>query len=200
MRLACAVLVLAVVATTGGERDGTRDQPRRTLHAAESVATGEVLVRMEGVANTTRGAGGGRINQAQESGYSLRIHGLASDRPATPENTPTAGPVAVLTATAEPATPTPEPTRDAPVFGAAIEQWRSLVASIFPAWAVNTALRIMDCESKGDPNAIGAQGELGLFQIMPYWHPDATLDPTGNVLAAYRISNGGRDWSAWSCR
>lgn len=108
--------------------------------------------------------------------------------------------MAELTATAEPATPTPEPTPDAPVYGAGVEQWRSLVASIFPAWAVDTALRIMSCESNGDPNAVGAQGELGLFQVHPRWHSDATLDPLGNVRAAYRISNGGRDWSAWSCR
>lgn len=30
-------------------------------------------------------------------------------------------------------------------------------------------------------------------------HHDSTYDPLGNLLAAYRISNGGTDWSAWSC-
>jgi hypothetical protein len=81
-----------------------------------------------------------------------------------------------------------------------VDQWRPLVESIFPAFAVETAMRIMQCESSGNPNAVGAAGELGLFQIMPRWHYDATTDPTGNVLAAYRISSGGSDWSAWTCR
>ena len=61
-------------------------------------------------------------------------------------------------------------------------------------------LRIAWCESKFSPNATGAAGEVGLFQVHPRWHPDATYDPLGNVKAAYRISAGGYDYSAWSCR
>lgn len=58
--------------------------------------------------------------------------------------------------------------------------------------------RISYCESGWDPNAIGAGGEyLGWFQISVTFHPDATLDPAGNVAAAVRISRGGTDWSAW---
>jgi hypothetical protein len=81
-----------------------------------------------------------------------------------------------------------------------VEQWRGLVESIFPAFAVETALRILRCESGGDPNATGSAGEMGLFQIHPRWHPDATYDPYGNMLAAYRISGGGVSFSAWTCR
>jgi hypothetical protein len=81
-----------------------------------------------------------------------------------------------------------------------VEQWRGMVESIFPAFAVETALRIMRCESSGNPNATGAAGEMGLFQIHPRFHPDATYDPYGNMLAAYRISGGGTSWGAWSCR
>jgi hypothetical protein len=81
-----------------------------------------------------------------------------------------------------------------------VEQWRPLVESIFPAFAVETALRIMRCESSGNPNATGAAGEMGLFQIHPRWHPDATYDPYGNMLAAFRISGGGTSWGAWTCR
>jgi soluble lytic murein transglycosylase-like protein len=57
----------------------------------------------------------------------------------------------------------------------------------------------MQCESGGNRWATGSQGEMGLMQIHPRWHADATYDPTGNILAAYRISGGGRDFSAWSC-
>jgi soluble lytic murein transglycosylase-like protein len=81
-----------------------------------------------------------------------------------------------------------------------VEQWRPLVESIFPAFAVETALRIMRCESSGNPNATGAAGEMGLFQIHPRWHPDATYDPHGNMLAAFRISAGGTNWNPWTCR
>jgi len=81
-----------------------------------------------------------------------------------------------------------------------VEQWRGLVESIFPAFAVDTVLRIMACESNGNQDATGAAGEMGLMQIHPRWHPDATYDPTGNLLAAYRISGGGASFGAWSCR
>lgn len=97
----------------------------------------------------------------------------------------------------------PEPTQLPSIprqFNGGVEQWRPLVASIFPAWAVDTVLSVMWCESRGDPNATGAAGERGLMQIHPRWHYDATYDPEGNLRAAYRISSGGTDWSAWTCR
>ena len=80
-----------------------------------------------------------------------------------------------------------------------VEQWRELVASIFPAYAVETVLRIMWCESEGNPNATGAAGERGLMQVHPI-HRDSTHDPTGNLMAAYRISGGGVSWGAWTCK
>lgn len=58
--------------------------------------------------------------------------------------------------------------------------------------------KVSYCESGWDPNAIGGQGELGYFQIHPDFHEDATLDPAGNVAAAARISNDGKNWDAWS--
>jgi hypothetical protein len=81
-----------------------------------------------------------------------------------------------------------------------VEQWRGLVEAIFPAFAVETVLRIMNCESSGRVDATGAAGEMGLMQIHPRWHPDASYDPEANLRAAYRISAGGTSWSAWSCR
>ena len=187
MKLACAVLVLAVAANIGGEgwQNGRSDET-----AVQTDLSGRVL--------------GTRVHQfwayqeeepqvqaaaQRTTAHSLRIHGLAADGISTITQP-------VATATAEPATP--EPTRDAPVYGAGIEQWRSLVASVFPSWAVSTAMRIIECESKGDPNATGLAGERGLMQIHPIHH-DSTYDPAGNIWAAYRISNGGTDWSAWSC-
>jgi soluble lytic murein transglycosylase-like protein len=57
----------------------------------------------------------------------------------------------------------------------------------------------MACESGGNPNATGSAGERGLMQIHPL-HADSTYDPEGNIRAAYRISGGGVDFSAWSCK
>lgn len=88
----------------------------------------------------------------------------------------------------------------ASVIGGGVEQWRELVASVFPASAIDAVLRVMACESGGNPNVTGAAGEMGLMQIHPRWHSDATYDPLGNLLAAYRISSGGTDWSAWTCK
>lgn len=60
------------------------------------------------------------------------------------------------------------------------------------------AVRVAWCESTFSPGATGAEGEMGIWQIHPRWHPDATYDPLGNALAAYRISAGGVNWSAWT--
>lgn len=122
--------------------------------------------------------------------YSITVFGLASDGSPEPA-TPAPG-------TPEPVVVVPVGT-PIPIYGEGVEQWRWLVASIFPAWAVDKVLDVMDCESEGDPNATGAQGEMGLMQLHPKWHSDATYDPYGNLVAAYRISSGGTDWSAWTC-
>jgi hypothetical protein len=121
----------------------------------------------------------------------------------TPE--PTLPPVpTAMVAAQERSSVVEQRTPNAPVGGsnpsvpANVEQWRGLVESIFPAFAVETALRIMRCESGGNPNATGAAGERGLFQVHGIHH-DSTYDPTGNVLAAFRISAGGTNWNPWSC-
>ena len=64
-------------------------------------------------------------------------------------------------------------------------------------WAA--AKTVAACESKWSPNATGGAGERGTFQIHPI-HRDSTYDELGNFVAAYRISSGGYDWSAWACR
>jgi hypothetical protein len=134
------------------------------------------------------------VKAEEEPRYSVRILAVASDGvviPATPTSTPT---VVIVPTT----TPT-GPVVEAAHWNPDVERWRPLIASIFPAWAVSSALAIIQCESGGDPNATGAQGERGLFQVHPRWHPDSTYDPEGNVRAAYRISAGGQNWVAWSC-
>lgn len=61
------------------------------------------------------------------------------------------------------------------------------------------ALAVAWCESSWRPDATGAAGERSLWQIHPV-HRDSTYDPVGNARAALRISRGGTDWRAWTCR
>jgi len=128
----------------------------------------------------------------EDKPYSIVVGSVASDG-VPPALTPTP-----VTPTPTPVPPTQRPVTPIPLYQPDVERWRGLVALIFPPWYVDVALRVMDCESKGLPGATGAASERGLFQIHPIHH-DSTYDPEGNVRAAYRISKGGNDWSAWSC-
>ena len=83
-----------------------------------------------------------------------------------------------------------------------------LVAEHFPPGEVATALRVMECESGGDPRATGAVGEQGLFQIYPrfwrsladrlYWPGVSLYAPEVNVVTAAAIWRA-MGWRAWSC-
>jgi hypothetical protein len=83
--------------------------------------------------------------------------------------------------------------------GGATGECPAVIVEVFGARAP-AACAVSWCESSWNPGATGAEGEMGYFQIHPRWHPDATYDPLGNVLAAFRISSGGVDWSQWTCR
>lgn len=90
--------------------------------------------------------------------------------------------------------------------GSNVEQWRSLVASYFPADQVDTALRVMACESGGNPNAQNpSSGAAGLMQVMPDWAPvfgvsyEALFDPATNLSIAYALYASEGWASQWSC-
>lgn len=116
----------------------------------------------------------------------------------TPPQAPTPTPEATVLAQSVPAQPSKE-FEELP--GQLTEaQLEALLAEAgFPRETWAKAKAVAWCESKWSPGATGAQGERGLWQIHPRWHPDSTYDPLGNARAAYRISGGGYDWSAWSC-
>lgn len=98
----------------------------------------------------------------------------------------------------------------------AVERWRSLVTSFFPSHRVEEALRIIDCESNGDPDAYNPySGASGLFQFIPStWATTAPragyagaspFEPEANVASAAWLANeyqrqGEYYWQAWSCR
>ncbi len=140
------------------------------------------------------------------------LSGLSADGTATPEPTPT--PTPSPTPTPTPLPPTPMPTTAPPpppppppvvtvhqtAIGTGAQYVESLLAQV--GWPVETraaAISIVRCESGFNPGATGSAGERGLFQIHPIHH-DSTYDPVGNVFAALRISGGGYNFSAWSCR
>lgn len=95
-----------------------------------------------------------------------------------------------------------------------LAQLRSLAAHVgFPDPV--TAAAVAMAESGGDPCAQGdprgpflcdrpngTSTSFGLWQIHVPAHPQydaaSLLDPTYNAQAAFAISKGGTDWSAWS--
>lgn len=98
----------------------------------------------------------------------------------------------------------------------AVERWRSLVESFFPSHRVEEALRIIDCESNGDPDAYNPySGASGLFQFIPEtWATTSSragyagaspFDPEANVASAAWLANeyqrqGQYYWQAWNCK
>lgn len=84
----------------------------------------------------------------------------------------------------------------------------------FPATAIEKARRVATCESGLQPQAVG-DGKLtnekwgpsvGPFQVRTLWSdplgprsPVLNFIPAFNASSAYKISNGGTDWSLWTC-
>lgn len=97
-----------------------------------------------------------------------------------------------------------------------VEQWRGLVQNHFPSNRVEEALRIIDCESNGDPDAYNPySGASGLFQFLPStWASTAPkagypgsgpFEPEANIASAAWLANRYQElglyyWQAWSCR
>ena len=91
------------------------------------------------------------------------------------------------------------------------EEWQPLVEMYFPLEQVRNALDIIDCESNGDPFAVGPSGSpdivfLGLFQHhSSYWAQRAinagfpgetAFHPEANIAAAYDLWSI-YGWNPW---
>lgn len=92
----------------------------------------------------------------------------------------------------------------------------ALVSAGFKGPALDMAHAVSMAESRGNPMAFNGNRDTGdqsygLFQInmidalgpdrrkrFGLASNDALYDPTVNARVAYRMSNGGKDWSAWS--
>jgi hypothetical protein len=92
----------------------------------------------------------------------------------------------------------------------AVERWRPIVDTYFDDDRVEWALRIMECESHGDPLAKNPNSSAsGLFQHLARlwperaaaagWEDSDVFDPFANIaVAAWLLDNGGS--SHWVCK
>ncbi len=91
-----------------------------------------------------------------------------------------------------------------------VERWRPVVDLYFPANRVDWGLRIIDCESGGDPIAKNPNSTAsGLFQhlaslwderaVAAGWEDADVFDPFANIaVAAWLLDNGGS--GHWVCK
>lgn len=99
---------------------------------------------------------------------------------------------------------------NSPEFSWAVERWRPAVDMYFPADRVDWALRIIKCESHGDPLAKNPTSSAsGLFQHLGSlwgkrtaaagWEDADIFDPYANIaMAAWLLDNGGP--GHWVCK
>lgn len=97
-------------------------------------------------------------------------------------------------------------------WGVGVERWRPWVQIYFQPWDVDRALRIMRCESLGDPWAKNRlSGAAGLFQHMPRYWPERSArfgwagwsvwSPDANIaIAAALVYHDSMSWRHWVCR
>ena len=68
-------------------------------------------------------------------------------------------------------------------------------------WRV--ALKVARCESELDTRNVSPTADYGAFQINRPAHPDAfahnMFHAVWNARYAFRLSDGGRHWQAWTC-
>ena len=133
---------------------------------------------------------------------------------APPVQTTVPVPVPVPTIPPPALDPTPAPTpapAPSPTYGAGVEQWRGLVEAYFPASGVTWAMRVMKCESGGDPNAKNPSSSAsGLFQhLARYWDDRSAkagwggsdiFDPEANIAVAAWLYSGGSGAGHWVCK
>jgi hypothetical protein len=108
------------------------------------------------------------------------------------------------------------------VYGSNYTKAKSIVYAVFPKSTRAAALRVVGCETgySYSTKSYNSSGASGYFQILTgndgrvfknpatgkAWRLDVwngklnrLFDPWYNVLAAWYMSNAGRDWHEWSC-
>lgn len=88
--------------------------------------------------------------------------------------------------------------------GQASAQYQSYESAIYDACARygcngDQLVRVMYCESEGNPGAIGPNGELGLFQVDPDWWEAAYYGPYEQIEWAAMMWGSGHGY-LWVCQ
>ena len=228
-RLLVLILVLAAVLTAGAVRS-----------RSAGVASGPVVFATEGVPPSPplRASAATSPEAPAEPTTATTYPPPAMSAPAVPATTnaprsaSTSPPVATLeelgaarpplliTTTAVPpvtTTKAPRSSRWIPT----VERWRGLVSEHFRPGDVETALRIIQCESGGDPEAANSRSSArGLFQHLerywgPTWHGDKIrggnraaragvgdadiFDPVAQTIVAAWLRYKAGGWTHWTC-
>ena len=106
-------------------------------------------------------------------------------------------------------------------WGHSVDRWAPIVELALDAYGIpeefDTFMRVMHCESRGDPNAHNTfvydnpkDQASGLMQHMPRWWDDraknagfegySPFDPVANIFtSAWLLTTRGGGWAHWSC-
>jgi len=106
-------------------------------------------------------------------------------------------------------------------YGWQTDRWRPVVEEALEDYGisdqVDTFMRVLHCESRGDPNALNdgvydnpKDQASGLMQHMPRWWDDrvtaagmpgySPFNPVANIFAsAWLLTTHGGGWSHWTC-
>lgn len=97
------------------------------------------------------------------------------------------------------ATPVQTPAESSRVYSSALASVQSALAeSPWPPELWPTVERIIQCESSGNPAAIGPGGYRGLMQVDPRLHGPVPGDAVGQLTQAYDVYLR-QGWGAWGC-
>ena len=201
-----ALLALAGVAATGGGNHGAGNVRGEGRTSVEVLGVPDVfpIVRDAGRGDGGLGAPQQEPHLARNSktmAFRLDVPFLAADGIATPE--PAASPTNTPVNRDPYVTVTPEPTRDAPVYGAGVE---SIIRDY--DWPDDYAIAVAWCESKFDAHAYNpASGASGVMQLIPFWHAsrlrpgESWFDGATNVRVAYELwrEQGWQPWNVGGC-
>ncbi|HSJ28163.1 MAG TPA: transglycosylase SLT domain-containing protein, partial [Acidimicrobiia bacterium] len=162
------------------------------------------------------------VDRALAEEEAARRAATTTTRPTTttappPESTTTTSTSSATATTGTTTTTTTPPGSWPPIsISDRVMAWRPVLEQYFASDLVLDALVIMQCESRGDPDALNPySGASGLFQFMPGTWAVASVragvgdrsvfDGEANIIAAswlaeYYRSNSGDPWRPWFCR
>ena len=191
--------ILCSVLLVGLEQSGRQSSaptPDATVNPLGATAAASLTAPARSVATEEAGIGGDggtsiRATPASTSTVKALVEGAGRETQVIipPQPEPTAVETAMVVTTA---------LSDVTNEAESNNLWGAIEAA-FPPSQVETAYWIAMCESGGDPEAVGAVGEQGIFQVRPEFHGPVPADIYGQAAqAAIIVSEQG--WFPWSCR